>query len=158
MATIKGENLRVLLGDDDEHLACVAASTNCQVHLSLEMQEDTTKDTDDDWIPMEPAGINWDAQVDALVLLDDEETGITADSLQVGRVYRLRFAQTAGATGEQNRDAVANVLQLTGNAILSDLQLTAQNQDESQYTAKFTGHGDLVQYTPPTQDVNNGND
>ena len=158
MADIKGQNLRVLLGDDDEHLACVAASTNCQVHLSLEMQEDTTKDTDDDWIPMEPAGINWDAQVDALVLLDDEETGITADSLQVGRVYRLRFAQTAGATGEQNRDAVANVLQLTGNAILSDLQLTAQNQDESQYTAKFTGHGDLVQYTPPTQDVNNGND
>lgn len=150
MADIKGQNLRVLLGDDDQHLACVAASTNCQVHLSLEMQEDTTKDTDDDWVPMEPAGINWDVSVDALVLLDDEETGITVNSLQIGRVYRLRFAQTAGATGEQNRDAIANVLQLTGNAILSDLQLTAQNQDESQYTAKFTGHGDLVQYTPPT--------
>lgn len=150
MADIKGQNLRVLLGDDDEHLACVAAATNCQVHLSLEMQEDTTKDTDDDWIPMEPAGINWDVSVDALVLLDNEETGVTVNSLQVGRVYRLRFAQTAGATGEQNRDAIANVLQLTGNAILSDLQLTAQNQDESQYTAKFTGHGDLVQYTPPT--------
>ena len=158
MADIKGQNLRVLLGDDDQHLACVAASTNCQVHLSLEMQEDTTKDTDDDWIPMEPVGINWDVSVDALVLLDNEETGITVNSLQIGRVYRLRFAQTAGATGEQNRDAIANVLQLTGNAILSDLQLTAQNQDESQYTAKFTGHGDLVQYTPPTQDVNNGND
>ena len=150
MADIKGQNLRVLLGDDDQHLACVAAATNCQVHLSLEMQEDTTKDTDDDWIPMEPAGINWDVSVDALVLLDNEETGVTVNSLQVGRVYRLRFAQTAGATGEQNRDAIANVLQLTGNAILSDLQLTAQNQDESQYTAKFTGHGDLVQYTPPT--------
>lgn len=158
MATIKGQNLRVLLGDDDEHLACVAAATNCLVHLSLEMQENTTKDTDDDWIPMEPAGINWDVSVDALVLLDDEETGITVNSLQIGRVYRLRFAQTAGATGEQNRDAIANVLQLTGNAILSDLQLTAQNQDESQYTAKFTGHGDLTQYTPPTQDANNGND
>ena len=148
MADINGQNLRVLLGDDDEHLACVAAATNCQVHLSLEMQEDTTKDTDDDWIPMEPVGINWDVSVDALVLLDNEETGVTVNSLQVGRVYRLRFAQTAGATGQQNRDAVSNRLQLTGNAILSDLQLTAQNQDESQYTAKFTGHGDLVQYTP----------
>lgn len=148
MADIKGQNLRVLLGDDDQHLACVAAATNCQVHLSLEMQEDTTKDTDDDWIPMEPVGINWDVSVDALVLLDNEETGVTVNSLQVGRVYRLRFAQTAGAAGEQNRDAVSNRLQLTGNAILSDLQLTAQNQDESQYTAKFTGHGDLVQYTP----------
>lgn len=148
MATIKGQNLRVLIGDDDQHLACVAASTNCVVHLSLEMQEDTTKDTADDWIPMEPAGINWDVSVDALVLVDDEETAVTVDSLQVGRVYRLRFAQTAGTTGQQNRDAVTNVLQLTGNAILSDLQLTAQNQDESQYTAKFTGHGDLTKYTP----------
>ena len=148
MATIKGQNLRVLIGDDDQHLACVAASTNCVVHLSLEMQEDTTKDTDDDWIPMEPAGINWDVSVDAIVLVDDEETAVTVDSLQVGRVYRLRFAQTAGATGQQNRDAVTNVLRLTGNAILSDLQLTAQNQDESQYTAKFTGHGDLTKYTP----------
>ena len=112
------------------------------------MEEDTTKDTDDDWIIQEPVGINWDAQVDALIVTDDTETGITADSLQVGRVYRLRFSQTAGAAGEQNRDAIQNAMQLTGNAILSDLQLTAQNQDEAVYTAQFTGQGDLSRYTP----------
>lgn len=143
MANIKGENLRVLLGDDDQHLACVAASTSCQIHLALQVEEDTTKDTDDDWIIQEPVGINWDAQVDALIVIDDTETGITADSLQVGRVYRLRFSQTAGAAGEQNRDVVDNLLQFTGNAILTDLQLTAQNQDESVFTAQFTGQGDL---------------
>ena len=148
MANIKGENLRVLLGDDDQHLACVAASTSCQIHLQLQVEEDTTKDTDNDWIIQEPVGINWDAQVDALVVVDSQETGITADSLQVGRVYRLRFAQTAGAAGEQNRDAIENAMQLTGNAILSDLQLTAQNQDEAVYTAQFTGQGDLTRYTP----------
>ena len=143
MANIKGENLRVLLGDDDQHLACVAASTSCQIHLALQVEEDTTKDTDDDWIIQEPVNINWDAQVDALIVIDDTETGITADSLQVGRVYRLRFSQTAGAAGEQNRDVVDNLLQFTGNAILTDLQLTAQNQDESVFTAQFTGQGDL---------------
>lgn len=150
MATIKGQNLRVLLGDDDQHLACVAASTNAVVHLALQIEEDTTKDTDDDWIYNEPVGINWDAQVDALVVIDSEETGVTADSLQMGRVYTLRFSQTAGAAGEQNRDAVANALQLTGSAILSDLQLVAQNEDESTYSAKFTGTGDLSMYTPPS--------
>lgn len=143
MANIKGENLRVLLGDDDQHLACVAASTSCKIHLALQVEEDTTKDTDDDWIIQEPVAINWDAQVDALIVIDDTETGITADSLQVGRVYRLRFSQTAGAAGQQNRDVVDNLLQLTGNAILTDLQLTAQNQDESVFTAQFTGQGDL---------------
>ena len=148
MATIKGENLRVLIGDDDQHLACVAASTNCVVHLALDVQEDTTKDTDDDWIPKEPVGINWDAQVDALVLLDDEDTGITIDELTVGAVYVLRFSQTATTAGTENRSPIANTMQLTGSAILSDLQVSAQDQDISTYSAKFTGTGDLTRYTP----------
>lgn len=148
MATIKGQNLRVLLSEDGTtaNLACVAASTNCVVHLALDVQEDTTKDTEDDWIINEPVGINWDAQVDALVLLDDEETAITADSLVVGHVYLLRFSQTAGAAGEQNRDAIASKAQLTGSAILSDLQLTAQVGDVATYSAKFTGTEDLTGY------------
>lgn len=150
MATIKGQNLRVLLGDDDEHLACVAAATNCQVHLSLEMQEDTTKDTDDDWIYNEPVGINWDAQVDALVVIDAEDTGgQQLSDMVIGQVYRLRFSQTAGAAGEQNRDAVENALQLTGDAILNDIQINSQNSEETSYTAKFQGTGDLTPYTPP---------
>lgn len=148
MATIKGQNLRVLVGTDDEHLKCIAASTNSVIHLALEVQEDTTKDVEDDWVTNEPVGIDWDAQVDALVIIDAEDTGGNQLSdLQVGQVYVLRFSQTAGATGEQNRDAVANVMQLTGNAILSDLQVNANNQDFSTYSAKFTGTGDLTQYS-----------
>lgn len=137
-----------MLGPDADHLVCVAAATSCSVHLKLDVQEDTTKDTDDDWIIQEPVGISWDVSVDALVVVDSEETGVTVSDLVVGALYKLRFSQTAGASGEQNRDAVANGLQLTGDAVLSDLQLTAQNQDESVFTAKFTGHGDLTPYTP----------
>lgn len=148
MATIKGENLRVLMGEDTEHLTCVAASTNCAVHLALQLEEDTTKDTEDDWIVQKPVAINWDAQVDALVLLDSQETGVTVDDLVVGQVYVLRFSQTATTAGTQNRTPIQNVIQLTGSAILSDLQLTAQDQDIATYSAKFTGTGDLTRYTP----------
>jgi len=152
MATIKGQNLRILIGEDTDHLRCIAAATNSVIHLALEVQEDTTKDTDDDWIEQEPVGINWDAQVDALVVQDAEDTGgVQANELVVGQVYTLRFSQTAGAAGEQNRDAIASNAQLTGTAILSDLQLNAQNQDVASYSAKFTGTGDLTPYyTPPT--------
>lgn len=140
--------MRVLVGNDDEHLKCIAASTNSVIHLALEVQEDTTKDVEDDWVTNEPVGIDWDAQVDALVIIDAEDTGGNQLSdLQIGQVYVLRFSQTAGATGEKNRDAVANVMQLTGNAILSDLQVNANNQDFSTYSAKFTGTGDLTQYS-----------
>jgi predicted secreted protein len=151
MATIKGQNLRILIGEDTDHLRCIAASTNSVIHLALEVQEDTTKDTEDDWIIQEPVGINWDAQVDALVLIDAEDTGgVQANELVVGQVYTLRFSQTAGAAGEQNRDAITSNAQLTGTAILSDLQQNAQNQDVASYSAKFTGTGDLTPYyTPP---------
>lgn len=139
-----------MVGDDTEHLQCIAASTSCTLHCALQMQEDTTKDTVDDWIEQEPVGLNWDVQVESLIISDDDEEyrpgAKNIDQLQVGRVYQLRFTRTAGASGEQNRDAVADVIQLTGSAILSDLQITSQNADLATATVQFTGSGDLSQY------------
>ena len=150
MATIKGENLRVMVGDDLEPLQCIAASLNCTIHCALQVEESTTKDTEDDWIVNEPVGLNWDMQVESLIISDDDEEyrpgAKNIDQLQVGRVYQLRFTRTTGASGEQNRDAVADVIQLTGSAILSDLQITSQNADLATATAQFTGSGDLSQY------------
>ena len=151
MATIKGENLRVMVGDDLEHLQCIAASTNCTLHCALQMQEDTTKDTVDDWLEQEPVGLNWDVQVEALVISDDDEEyrpgAKNIDQLQVGRVYQLRFTRTAGAAGEQNRDAVEDAMQFTGFAILSDLQITSQNAEIATARAQFTGTGELSQHS-----------
>lgn len=150
MATIKGENLRVMVGDDTDHLQCIAASTNCTMHCALQVQEDTTKDTVDDWLEQEPVGLNWDVQVEALVISDDDEEyrpgAKNINQLQVGRVYLLRFTRTAGAAGEQNRDAVEDAMQFTGFAILSDLQITSQNADIATARAQFTGTGELSQH------------
>ena len=157
MATIKGQNLRILIGEDTDHLKCIAASTNAVIHLALQVEEDTTKDTEDDWTINEPVGINWDAQVDALVLLDAEDTGgVQAPNLVVGQVYTLRFSQTAGAAGEMNRDAIVSNAQLTGTAILSDMNLAAQDQDIATYSARFTGTGDLTPYYTPPSSSNMG--
>lgn len=150
MATIKGENLRILIGEDAAHLKCVAASTSCVIHVSAIVEEDTTKDVVDEWINNEVTALAWDAQVDALIINDDEETGaILADALQPGMEYTLRFTQTAETSGTQNREAIANSMQYTGKAILSDLNYAATNQDISTASAKFTGSADLVRYTPP---------
>ena len=139
-----------MVGDDIEHLQCIAASTNCTLHCALQVQEDTTKDTVDDWLEQEPVGLNWDVQVEALVISDDDEEyrpgAKNIDQLQVGRVYQLRFTRTAGAAGEQNRDDVADAMQFTGFAILSDLQITSQNADIATARAQFTGTGELSQH------------
>ena len=153
MATIKGENLRILMGADTQHLTCVAASTNAVVHLSLQVEEDTTKDTVDDWIEQEPVGLNWDVQTEALVISDDEETGFTPDQLVVGALYLITFSRTIGAAGEQNRDEdSSSPINMSGVAILSDLQINSQNGELSTYTAQFTGHGELSLDNPSADD------
>ena len=140
-----------MVGDDTEHLQCIAASTNCTLHCALQMQEDTTKDTVDDWLEQEPVGLNWDVQVESLVISDDDEEyrpgAKNIDQLQVGRVYQLRFTRTAGAAGEQNRDAVEDAMQFTGFSILSDLQITSQNAEIAIARAQFTGTGELSQHS-----------
>ena len=110
MATIKGQNLRVLQGIDADSLKCVAASTSCAVHVSMQLEENTNKDVDSDWITQEPTSLAWDVQVDALVLGEDPtDTGATPiTELVVGRTYVLKFSRTLGAAGEKNRDAVAD--------------------------------------------------
>ena len=112
------------------------------------VEEDTTKDTEDDWLIKEVTGLSWDVQVDALIIDETDAGAVSADALQPGLEYLVRFSQTAGAAGEKNRDAIANAIQWTGRAILSDLNFTAQNEQVSQATAKFTGSADLTQYTP----------
>ena len=88
---------------DDEHLKCVAAATNCVVHVSAVVEEDTTKDTEDDWLIKEVTGLNWDVQVDALIMDETDAGAVSADALQPGLEYLVRFSQTAGAAGEKNR-------------------------------------------------------
>ena len=141
MAAIKGQNLRLLLTTEQGGDArCIAASQTCTVHLALQMEEDTTKDNDNDWIDYEPVGINWDAQAQALVVVDAEDTGGVQieDLLQVGLEVLVQFSPTSGT---KNREAGQSIVE--GYAIISDLQINATNQELSTYTVQLTGSGDL---------------
>ena len=147
MATIKGQNLRIMFDQGDPEVAnpCIAGAVSCTLHVKADVQEDTTKDQVDDWLTQEVVGLTWDIQTEALIFLDEQSsTGVEVSGLTVGMTYNLIFARTAG---EQNREAVQNTTYYRGIAILTDLQLNAQNAEVSQYTAQFTGTGDLQEYS-----------
>lgn len=132
-------------GDPETVNPCVAASTNCVVHISAQVQEDTTKDTVDDWIQNEVVGLNWDVQVDALIVETDHvSSGVYVDELVIGYPYQLIFTRT---TGTRNREEISGETAYYGIGILSDLQVNATNQEIASYTAKFTGTGDLREIT-----------
>lgn len=147
MATIKGQNLRVMFdsGDPEAPNPCVAASTNCVVHVSAQVQESTTKDNENDWVENEVVGLNWDVQVDALVIENDQSsTGVGLRYLAVGLLYTLIFTRT---TGTKNRHDISGEIAYRGAAVLSDLQVNSPNQDIATYTAKFSGNGELQEIT-----------
>ncbi len=151
MATVKGQNLRIFLRSANpgpmEMSLCIAAATTCTLHCALDVQEDTTKDTEGDWIEQEPVGLNWDVQTEALVLDTINPVMEHAlDRLTVGALYEVSFSKASGQGSE------ASEMNMKGIAILSDLQITAQNQDFSVCRATFTGHGELEQVTPPNNE------
>lgn len=145
MTTIKGQNLRILVGDNTSSLKCVAAAQSCELRIDAIVESTGSKDEDGAWDTKEVTQLDWELTCDALVTIGTDLTGTQLANLTVGQTYTVRLSQT-GST--QNRTQTANRLQLTGKAILSDLQVSAQNRKQATYTAKFTGDEEITQYTP----------
>jgi hypothetical protein len=140
MATIKGQNLRVMVGGK-----CIAMATSCQFHISAQMEDASTKDSVGDFQEQEVTGLSWDAQTDSLVTLEDNGSNgeLPQDifSLIINKTkVQLTFDQTAGANNRVGQDSA---IKKTGYAYVSDVQITAQNRQNSTITVQFQGTGAL---------------
>ena len=141
MGTIKGQNLRVMVGGK-----CVAMATSCQIHIGTQLEDSSTKDSTGDWQEQEVTGLNWDATTDSLVTLEDNGTNgeLPQDlmSLIINKtLVTLSFDQTAGTN---NRVGQNSVIKRSGSAYLTDYNLTAPNRQNSTLNCKFTGTGPLA--------------
>ena len=141
MSTIKGQNLRILVGGK-----CVAMATSCTFHVSAQLEDSSTKDSVGDWQEQEVTGLSWDAQTDSLVTLEDNGTNGELPQDLLGLIISktkvtITFDQTAGTN---NRVAQNSALKRTGEAYLTDATATAQNRQNTTFQAKFTGTGPLT--------------
>ena len=143
MATVKGQNLRVLVGSSTSNLKCIAAAQSCTLRVDAVAESTGSKDVANDWDTKEITRIDWEVTVEAIVTLGTDATGTQLANLTTGQTYTLRLSQT---NGTQNRSQVSNALQMTGKAILTDLSVTAQDNQESTFSAKFIGDGELKPY------------
>ena len=124
---------------------CIAMATSCQFHISAQMEDASTKDSTGDFQEQEVTGLSWDAQTESLVTLEDNGTNgeLPQDilSLIINKTkVTLTFDQTAGTN---NRVAQTSVIKKTGEAYVSDVQITAQNRQNSTMTVQFQGTGAL---------------
>ena len=141
MGTIKGQNLRVMVGGK-----CIAMATSCTFHVSAQLEDSSTKDSVGDFQEQEVTGLSWDAQTESLVTLEDNGTNgeLPQDllSLMINKTkVTLTFDQTAGAN---NRVSQNSVIKKTGQAYVSDINISAQNRQNSTISVQFTGTGPLA--------------
>lgn len=140
MATIKGQNLRVMVGGK-----CIAMATSCTFHIAGQTEDSSTKDDTGDWASNEVTGLSWDASTDSLVTLADNGTNgeLPTDLLSLiinKTLLTLTFDTTSGVN---NRTAGNSAIKRTGQAYLTDYSLSAPNRQNSTLTCQFTGTGAL---------------
>ena len=134
MATVKGQNLRVFIGD-----VVVAAATQCDVSVRLNVKTSSTKDDEGDWGYATAISLNWEVRTQGLVTIDPERNDPSSLLNRIGQTVRVELA-TAGGT----KNSEMGEMMLAGDAIISDIQLNAQVEDESTYSVVLSGKKNML--------------
>ena len=153
-AITKGQYVRLFLGSDNTTTpaAVVGASKSLSVHVSVSLEDSTTKDTDGGlWTAQEPTGISFDISANALVRSGDTITSAVegqsyADILEIfeaGTPVKFQIANVSGA----NQRTKGSVI-MSGSVIISSLNVSAQVKTSVAYDATLTGYGDYTVGTP----------
>lgn len=141
---IKGQNLRVFVGGK-----CVACATSCQLQVSANLEDTSTKDSTGSWDEQEIVSKSWSMSVDALYNAGGTDaTGLNAqemlDLLLAGNRVEVRFCVTGGAQNRESLTATSTMAEYEGSAWINDLSVTAANKSNASYSASLTGDGALV--------------
>ena len=145
----KGQYVRLFLGSDNTAApsTVIASAKTLQVHVSISMEDATTKDTDGDWQIQEPTALSFDISTNALVRANDTITSsVGAKSLNdLQNIYQnstpVKF-QIANVSGANQR--TKGTVIMSGSVIVSQLTLNNPNRQNSTYDAQLQGYGDYT--------------
>lgn len=135
LTKIMGQHFRVFVAG-----AAVPEAVNCSVTISGNMEDSTTKDTVGSYAQEQMTAKDWNVSVDnidaSLANLRALITRFNSDAkVTVG------WDQTAGT---QNRVAQNAPFAMSGQAILNDLSIQANNRTNIQVTCQYQGSGALA--------------
>jgi predicted secreted protein len=125
----------------------IGAAKTLSLHVSLTMEDATTKDTTGEWTIQEPTALNYDISTGALIRSGDTITSqVGAKSLadletiyEAGTPVKWKIANVGG---DNNRTASSTIV--SGSVILSQLAINGPNRQNADYTATLNGYGDYT--------------
>ena len=145
----RGETVRLFLSSDNTAAptAVIASARTLQLHVSISLQDASTKDTTGDWIYQEPTELNYDITTSALV-----RSGEPITSLVTGKTYADILSLTeagtafkwkiANVSGDNNRTASSTIV--SGSIKIATLTQNDPNRENSEYTMNANGYGDYT--------------
>ena len=145
----KGQYVRLFLGSDNTAApaAVIGAAKSLSLHVSLTMEDATTKDTTGEWTIQEPTGLSYDISTGALVRSGETITSaVGAKGLsdletiyEAGTPVKWKIANVGG---DNNRTASSTIV--SGSVVLTQLTINGPNRQNADYTAQLNGYGDYT--------------
>ena len=145
-AYTKGQFVRLFLSSDNTTAPAkvIAAAKSLSLHVSMTLEDATTKDTTGNWQIQEPTGLSYDISTSALVRGNDTITSAVAaqDLASIESIYeagtpvKWKICNVSGA----NQRTAGSVI-VSGSCLLTSLTIQGPNRQNATYDASLTGYG-----------------
>lgn len=145
-AYTKGQFVRLFLSSDNTAAPAkvIAAAKSLSLHVSMTLEDATTKDTTGNWQIQEPTGLSYDISTSALVRGNDTITSAVAaqDLASIESIYEAGTPvkwEICNVSGANQRTAGAVIA--SGSVLLTSLTIQGPNRQNATYDASLTGYG-----------------
>lgn len=145
-AYTKGQFVRLFIGPNTGGVPSnvLAACKSLSLHVSMTLEDATTKDTTGDWQVQEPTALSFDISSNALVRSGDTITstvgGLGYDSIEdayeAGIPVKFQIANVSGANNRTKGAVICS-----GLVVITQLTLNAPNRQNATYDTQLTGYG-----------------
>lgn len=145
-AYTKGQFVRLFVGSDNSAAPSkiLAACKTLSLHVSMSLEDATTKDTTGDWQIQEPTALSWDISSNALVKSGDvitstvqgQDFAAIEDIYEASTPVKIKIANVSGAN---NRTAGTTIL--SGSVVVTQLTLNAPNRQNATFDTQMQGYG-----------------
>lgn len=145
----KGQFVRLFLSSNNSAVpsTVIGAAKSLSLHVSLTLEDATTKDTVGDWQIQEPTALSYDISTGALVRSGETITSaVGAKGLadletiyQEGTPVKWKISNVGG---DNNRTESSTIV--SGSVVLTQLTLNGPNRQNADYTANLNGYGDYT--------------
>lgn len=138
LTKIKGQNFRAFVGG-----SAVPEASSCQVSITGNMEDAKTKDSEGSFGQEQMTSRSWTVQVESYDVSAASLIAVINQFLSDSKVT-VGWDQTNTTAGTQNRVASNAAFARSGQAILNDFTIQANNRANMQVTRQYQGSGALA--------------